>query len=77
MYGAQVHFGCYQRTCVHVYVDMNGRVCGALEQFSCYQHRYEWGEGSMVLQYSLAAIITDEVKDLWCFSIVRLLSTQI
>ena len=21
---------------------MNGRVCGALVQFGCYQHRYEW-----------------------------------
>ena len=23
-------------------VDVNGRVCGALVQLGCYQHRYEW-----------------------------------
>ena len=24
------------------YIDMNGKICGAWVQFSCYQHRYEW-----------------------------------
>ena len=28
---------------------MGWRICGGLVQFGCYQHRYEWGEGSMVL----------------------------
>ena len=35
------------------------RICGALAQLSCYQHRYEWGEGSMVLYYRLAATNID------------------
>ena len=30
-------------------VDGMKGVCGALVQLGCYQHRYEWGEGSMVL----------------------------
>ena len=30
-----VQFGCHQH-------DVNGRICGALVQLSCYQHRYEW-----------------------------------
>ena len=25
-----------------LYTDMNGKIYGALVQFSCYQHRYEW-----------------------------------
>ena len=30
-------------------MSMGWRICGALVQSGCYQHRYEWVEGSMVL----------------------------
>ena len=29
--------------------DCHKRICGALVQFGCYQHRYELGKGSVVL----------------------------
>ena len=48
---------------------MGWRICGAPVRLGCYQHGYEWGEGSVVLQYSLAAINTDiNGEDLWCSS---------
>ena len=30
---------------MYVYTDINGRVCGALAQFGCYQHRHQEGKG--------------------------------
>ena len=35
-------FVCMQYSLAAVSTDMNGGVCGALVQFGCYQHRYEW-----------------------------------
>ena len=30
------------------YVDMNGRICGALVQFSCYHHKHKWMSSSPI-----------------------------
>ena len=36
---SELHRDCNAYKCTDY---MNGKVCGVLVQFGCYQHRYEW-----------------------------------